>query len=421
MYRRWFRKALVRTPSADGEHVRGFLMFPLIGAILCAGCGGSTTSPSPSGNQAIVTSGPNVLPMIVNLGPTGNADNIAFASVTVCVPGDPSRCQTIDGIQVDTGSSGLRILSSALSLSLPQRTDSSGNPIVECFQFVASYSWGPIQTADVQIAGEQVRSVPIQVIGSPAFSTVPDSCSSSGASGNTLQTFGANGLLGVSVFRQDCGSPCAFAGASNPNFYFACPPSGCQPTVMSLAQQVPNPVWLFPTDNNGVVVQLPSVASAGEAVVSGSLVFGIGTQTNNALAGAKVIPVDANGLFTTTYQGRSYSGSILDTGSDALYFLDSGTTGLPLCRDASFYYCPASPQNLSATIPGANGMTNTIAFSVANADALFVNPALSAFSNLAGPNVGSFDWGLPFFFGRRVLFAIESQSTSGGPGPYVAY
>jgi hypothetical protein len=396
-------------------------VFALPGAALFAGCGGSATSPSPSGNQAIVTSGPNVLPMSVNLGPTNNADNSAFVSVTVCVPGDTSNCQTIGGIQVDTGSSGLRILSSALSLSLPQKTDSNGNPIVECFQFVDSFVWGPVQTADVQIAGEQAHSVPIQVIGSPAFPGVPASCSSTGPSGDTLQTFGANGLLGVSVFRQDCGSPCAFAGASNPSFYFMCPPSGCQPTVMSLAQQVPNPVWLFPADNNGVIVELPPVASTGEAVVNGSLVFGIGTQTNNALAGAKVIPVDANGLFTTTYQSRSYSGSIFDTGSDALYFLDSGTSGLPLCRDASFYYCPASPQNLSATIPGVNGTTATIAFSVANADALFVNPVLSAFSNLAGPNVGSFDWGLPFFFGRRVLFAIESQNTSGGLGPYVAY
>src|SRR4029077_4761720 len=94
MYRRWFRKALVRTPSADGEHVRGFLMFPLIGAVLCAGCGGSTTSPALARKHAIVTSGPNVLPMSVNLGPTGNPDNIAFASVTVCVPGAPARCQT---------------------------------------------------------------------------------------------------------------------------------------------------------------------------------------------------------------------------------------------------------------------------------------------------------------------------------------
>ena len=396
-----------------------FLMFALLGAVLSTGCGGSTTSPSIS--PVIVSSGSNVLPMSVNLGPTNNADNIAYTSVTVCLPGDASTCQTIGGIQVDTGSSGLRILASALSLSLPQKTDSNGNPIVECFQFVDSFVWGPVQTADVQIAGEQAHSVPLQVIGSPAFSTIPASCSSAGPSGDTLQTFGANGLLGVSVFRQDCGSPCAFAGASNPNFYFVCPPAGCQPVSMSLAQQVPNPAWLFPTDNNGVIVELPSVPSTGQAVVNGSLVFGIGTQSNNALGGAKVIPVDANGLFTTTFQGRSYSGSIFDSGSDALYFLDSGTTGLQLCRDASFYYCPASPQNLSATIPGLNGTTAAISFGVANADALFTNPVLSAFSNLAGPNVGSFDWGLPFFYGRNVFFAIESQSTSGGLGPYVAY
>ena len=64
---------------------------------------------------------------------------------------------------------------------------------------------------------------------------------------------------------------------------------------------------------------------------------------------------------------------------------------------------------------------SAIAFGVANADALFMNPALSAFSNLAGPNAGIFDWGLPFFYGRNVFFAIESQSTPAGPGPYVAY
>jgi hypothetical protein len=190
---------------------------------------------------------------------------------------------------------------------------------------------------------------------------------------------------------------------------------------VSLAQQVPNPAWLFSADNNGVIVELPSVPATGAAVVNGSLVFGIGTQANNALGAARVIPMDANGEFTTTYQGKSYSGSFFDTGSDALYFLDSATTGLTSCRDASFYYCPTSPQNLSATIPAVNGTTGTITFSVANADALFANPVLSAFSNLAGPNVGSFDWGLPFFFGRNVFFAIESQPTSGGPGPYVAY
>src|SRR3984957_2792304 len=389
---------------------RRLLVFGLLGAVLAPGCGGSSTSGSSSTpTQVIQTSGSNVLPVNVNLGPTNNADNIAYTSVTICVPGT-TNCQTIGGIQVDTGSSGLRILSSALNLSLPQQTDPNGNPVVECLQFVSSYSWGSVRTVDVQIAGEQAHSVPVQVIGDPAFPSIPDSCSSTGPSADTVQTFGANGLLGIGVFRQDCGSPCVFAGSSNPNMYYVCPSTGCVPTAQSLAQQVPNPVWLFPTDNNGSIVELPSVVAAGEASVAGSVVFGIGTQSNNALGAANVIPVDANGLFTTVYRSTSYTGSIFDSGSDALYILDGGTLSLALCSDASFYYCPATPQNLSAAVPNKAGTAVTINFSVSNADTL-LNTPFAAFSNLAGPNPGSFDWGLPFFYGRNVFAAIELQST----------
>ena len=167
------------------------LVLTFFGAILSAGCNNGSSVVSPSlPPQVIVVSGSNVLPINVNVGPAPEnpADNIAYTSVTVCVPGT-SNCQTIGDIQIDTGSSGLRILSSALSLPLPQQTDSSGNPIVECLQFVGSYSWGPVQTGDVQIAGEQANAVPIQVIGSPAFPAVPDACSSTGPSADTVQTF----------------------------------------------------------------------------------------------------------------------------------------------------------------------------------------------------------------------------------------
>jgi hypothetical protein len=392
---------------------------------LSAGCNNGSSVVSPSlPPQVITVSGSNVLPISVNPGPVNNSDNIAYATVTVCVPGT-TNCQTINDIQIDTGSSGLRILSSALSLPLPQQTDpSSGNPIVECLQFVGSYSWGPVQTADVQIAGEQAHTVPIQVIGSPAFPAIPDACSSTGPSADTVTTFGANGLLGVGVFQQDCGSPCVFAGATNPNFYYTCPASGCQAYAAPLAQQVPNPVSLFlsSADTNGVIVELPTVAATGQGSVSGSLVFGIGTQSNNAVGTATRIPVDGNGDFTTVYKGQSYTGSYFDTGSDALYFLDSVTAGLPLCADASYYYCPTSTQNQSASVTNVNGTANAINFSVANADTLFVNfPAVSAFINLGGPNPGSFDWGLPFFFGRNVFVGLENENTPLGLGPYWAF
>src|SRR3954471_11705643 len=89
---------------------------------------------SSSDSNPIATPAQNVQPIVVNAGPANNYANGLFTSVTVCVPGT-SSCQTIDGVLVDTGSSGLRLLSSVLTLSLPQQT-SNGNPVVECNQFV---------------------------------------------------------------------------------------------------------------------------------------------------------------------------------------------------------------------------------------------------------------------------------------------
>ena len=57
--------------------------------------------------------------------------------------------------------------------------------------------------------------------------------------------------------------------------------------------QVQNPVTMFATDNNGTIITLPSVASAGAANVTGSLIFGIDTESNNASGTETVVPVCA--------------------------------------------------------------------------------------------------------------------------------
>jgi hypothetical protein len=93
---------------------------------------------------------------------------------------------------------------------------------------------------------------------------------------------------------------------------------------------------------------------------------------------------------------------------------------MPICPDSSDFYCPASQQNLSATNVGSNGTTGTVSFAVLNADSIFATN-FTVLSGLAGPNTGVFDWGLPFFYGRNVYTAIESQSTPAGLGPYWAY
>jgi len=181
-------------------------------SIFTFGCGSSSTpstnESSQSGSTGSTTS--NVQSITVNAGPGSDYVDGAFTSVTVCVPGS-STCQTIDGILVDTGSPGLRILSSALTISLPQQTN-GGNPVAECGVFADGYTWGPVQTADVKIAGEVASSTPIQVIGSSNFSSIPNECTSQGSSMDTLADLGANGLLGVGQAIQDCGSACASSG-----------------------------------------------------------------------------------------------------------------------------------------------------------------------------------------------------------------
>jgi hypothetical protein len=389
-----------------------------VALLFAIGCGGGSGSHLNTVVNTVVTSGSNVQPITVNSGPAGKYKNGVFTSLTVCVPGT-STCQTIDGVLVDTGSTGLRLLSSALTVSLPQQKASDGNPVVECLPFVIGHTWGPVQTADIQISGEKASAVPIQILSDTDFSA-PGDCSAEGPPEDTLDSLSANGILGVGNLAQDCGSACATNGASNPRLYYECPSSGCSVTGESLSQQVQNPVALFPTDNNGVIIELPAV-TAPQSTLSGSLVFGIGTQSNNSLNGATVYTLDQNGNFTTRYNNQSYNQSFLDSGSNALFFLTSSATGIPDCSDAPFFYCPTSTQNLLATNQGSNGTSGQVKFSVANADNLFKGNA-TAFDDLAGPNpLDGFDWGLPFFFGRNVYTAIEGKSTPGGSGPYWAY
>jgi hypothetical protein len=176
---------------------------------------------------------------------------------------------------------------------------------------------------------------------------------------------------------------------------------------------------MFSSDNNGVVIQLPSVAATGQPSVVGTLIFGIGTQGDNGLGSAHVLTLDASGNVSTTFNGRSYGGSFIDSGSNAIFFLDSATTDLPECRASIGFYCPATRQAFSAAIVGANNVSVPVPFFAGNVDA--ANATITAFPDATGSNPGSFDWGLPFLFGRTFFSAIEGRSTPGGVGPYWAF
>ncbi len=439
---------------------------------LAAGCGGGSGSSkssigatggtsSPGGNT-IVTSGNNVAPLVVDAGPAVVASssspdfNLAFATVVVCSPGT-SNCVTIDHVQVDTGSTGLRVPATLLSTLNLQNVNPS-TPVAECVQFLDNtFLFGSVKFADVKMGGssntgEVASKVPIHVMGDTSVPAGASISTCTGTEEDTVTALGANGLLGVGNFQYDCDA-LGFSNAcvsSNPPFtgaYYTCSGSSCTAADVPLSQQVRNPVSLFAADNNGVILQLPAVPIGGQTGIpagQGSLIFGIGTQSNNGLSSsAVVLPLDSNpnddawSGFTTVFNGVSYPnsaavgfGSFIDSGTNYFRFLDQSTSGIPDCSDNPGFYCPSSTESLTAVNKAANGSSRGVQFNVSNADTL--NGSFNAFSDIAGPNSpgstaqtpdGFFDWGLPFFYGRNVYTAIwgVTPPSSVPAGPFWAY
>ena len=408
-------------------------------ALVGVACG-SHSGLSPNVHNVIAPPAGNAAEVTVDYGlPDIGYINGLFAKVTVCIPGSTSDCQTIDHVLVDTGSYGLRLLGSVLTVSLPALTDDKGATLAECGQFISGALWGPLRIADFTIANEQARNLVVHVSEKTTY-PMPTGCT--GTDISDPNDLAANGILGVGTSLQDCGSDCAASpgrGSSNPGMYYACSSAaagGCRPTAVPLAKQVSNPVAFFSQDNNGTIIELPAIPAEGAPNVVGSLVFGIGTRDNNGLEPATVIPLNSVGMFRTKYptNGVAVFGFV-DSGSNAIYFLDSGTTNIPTCSSIlhpgmSAFYCPTSRQNLTARIQDASGQVGVnVNFGVANAMSL--SRYNFAFDDLAGPSAAPdsggtflstyFDWGLPFYFGRNVFTSIEGETKTGYAGPFVAF
>lgn len=419
----------------------------------CGGGDGGGTSAPGSGNTGNAGGGStapaltNYAPVVVDAGPPAlsegadgyTATNIPYVTVTICAPGT-TNCQTIDHVILDTGSVGLRleagVLNPALLGALPGEASAAGNPVGECYAYIDGYAFGSVRQADFQIGGEQVAAMPLQVVGDTGtFASVPGSCSSGGGVAlDSVQTLGGNGIIGIGTSPTDCGSYCTTAAGSGAATYYDCPASGCsaiiarQSSTSAPFQQLPNPVAAFATDNNGTILSLPSISSAGVISASGMLYFGIGTQTNNGLGTATVITTNSAGDFTTIYNNNNLNQSYIDSGSNLYYFVDPS---IPLCRDGGYQgdYCPTSPDTITTTMKGANGATtayNFILYNVETEPASSSNaiPGIGANSSDVGFASGftrSFDFGLPFFYGKKVYTAISGRSAGGIVGPYYAF
>ena len=413
-------------------------------AALLSGCNGvadgsSVVTPTPTpvpGARGVPAAANNVVSVVVDSGPQAVIDsgvrslNVPFVTVTVCLPSS-STCATIDHVLVDTGSTGLRLVSSAmgtLGSALPvQRvtTPNGSGVLTSCLNFADGDIWGPVKLVDLKISGETASSIPVQIIGDSNYpdNTVPTSCSVVGNNENTVASLGANGVLGVSTLLQDCGTSCAVS--PNGSLYYVCvSPVDCRATTLATANQVANPVASFAKDNNGVALAMPTLADSGATTATGALVFGIGTQTNNGLISEKAL--DATGTFTPiAYNGTTYNSSFLDSGSNQ-YFLPSAIN-ITRCTASGLTtnYCPSTQTSLALTVFSATqAASSTTSINIGNAVSLLNNNGIHALNNIGTVNSAipnSIDLGLPFFYGRWVFSAIEGLSTPSGTGPYVAF
>jgi hypothetical protein len=410
----------------------------------CGGSGFSSTAASQAAGLSFTgqnysevgTKSSNTMTISVNgtgCGTNSTAyPNLPCVSVTLCTISDPTNCQTIDNLLLDTGSFGLRVFKSAITstvLSGLVPVTSGTGTLAECTQYGdGSSQWGQVENAYVQLGGEPKVGVPIQVIDYNYY-TPASPCTSANSTPDTgPSTAGFNGILGVGHWAQDCGSDCTTDPYNQ--VYFTCQSGDCSAgAVVSLNAQVTNPVSALDTDNNGVILNFPSVSSGGASSATGTLTIGVrGTLPTTPT----VVSSSSGGFFYsnqgTSFNASTYTAGFIDSGSNFYYLPGTPTTACSSTSGASGFFCPASTVSLSYTNTAypysSGGVQSVVTLSVANA-VTQLNTGNYVFGNVAGSSGGLLDgyvdYGLPFFFGKTVYVGIYGTTSSIGSGAYNAY
>jgi hypothetical protein len=465
------------TPTASGTTTGTVTIVDAVGTQTVSLTGSTTVSNTVSvtaGFGASESTGP---PTATS---SGSYYNGVFTTVTVCQPAT-TNCVTIPNVLVDTGSVGLRVLQTSVSaLTLTQNNDGSGNLQNECTIYGdGSFNWGPVVMATVQIGGETASQmpggsantgIPIQEISGDAvpkavIATGQCVASASTPDEYTLDSLGANGILGIGTEPQDCdqqgtnlcdnetyAEELADSEYGDELPYWYCDAAGvCQQEVIPITQQLWNPVAAFSSgDTAGVLLSLPQITSpTGVASETGTLTFGINSASDNTITTQTVYELDAEGNFNTATlnnvtfctdgvstcpSNEASGGTFIDSGSNALFLSDETSLNTTDCLSGSTdlgYYCPTTGLTIPLGLTGSNGTSTTVTLSIADGTTLF-NSGNADFYNLGGPScipetdapcslaTDYVDLGLPFFFGRPIYVGIAGSNAS-YPNGYWAF
>lgn len=381
----------------------------LLVALVLAGCGGGGSG---GGSPLSVA---NAVPVKINGSGAYSALNSPMVSVKLCRPGT-NVCATIPDIVVDSGSSGLVLNAAAIPASLNLQTETlqgDGNPIGGCTAYGGGVAWGPIATADVQMADEVARSVPVELAAGTGFSTAPSACSDQGPLFSSTNSMGANGILGIA---GDYGY--------TSTVYYDCTSTNCTAASPLNTQTLTGVIGKFAGDNNGAILSFPPVAAGGAPTATGTLTFGLNTQANNSTASVSMVDGLSNASMTAMYNGISMD-AILDSGSFGEIL---GSAPIATCTVPGFigmtWFCPTNDTTQTASYQYAfGGSPLDVTFTVSNAQTLLTQtgPTLDyALPNLAEQQdlfgTPYLDLGMSFLYGHTLYIGYP---LGGAPAPTI--
>lgn len=357
----------------------------------------------------------------------------SMSSVTTLIAG-----QTITGTGIPANTTIASVGATSITLSNAATASGAGvtlsitGDVAQCVHYAdGSSDWGPVKLADVYLAGQKAASIPIQSVDS-TYGTVPASCGSPEVS---PQTTGFNGILGVGLLTYDC--PACNSGSRTAGYY-SCSSSGCTGYAAPNAVQTANPVAMLGASyNNGVVLSMQDVGSDyGATGITGNMILGIdtiagvptpgvATTSNMSTSVANTYTANANLFFNTTFPASASDGtqhvfpnSFVDSGSNLWDFADDYLSSqITMCSDG--FFCPTTPRTLSATPAGGSAHT----FKLINADtANYNNTAYKTLGAYFDVSNGSFDWGMPHYYGRNIYHLISGKTSGNmGTGPKWAW
>lgn len=379
------------------------LLIALVTSLNLVACNNGSSSSSPA--PVPPPSASNVTQVIAGSGYNGQGANTPYITVTVCVP-NTTTCQTLDSILLDTGSVGLKIDQSQMTVSLPAILQTGTNlPFSVCNLYGSGYAFATANYADVYIAGEKASNIPVQVIDdSSSQSGVPTSCSNQGQPID-FSSSGARGIIGVNPIINV---------ANSTNIDYVYNNGSYEETTSGIPVQYfnVNPVGYFVSDNNGEIISLPAATANTNTNLVGTITFGLNTESNNSVPnGVSSVLGDPNnfiGEFKATTQGVTYD-SMFDSGTNTWLFYDAS---IAVCPTGD--YCPSSAVTWQSTINSYNNTSNPISI-----NATIEAPGNNAIMPFWGyqSSSGSGLYGLPFYYGKTVYLGFVGYQTSMGAGP----